>query len=664
MHAHEAAIDEHGMMEEDIKKRFIVSLVLAIPALIFSPTIQSLLGFTAPQFPGSQLIPFIFSTGIVLYGGLFFYRGALQSLKTRYADMNVLVSIAVLSGYVYSLGATFVFPSQGVDFYWEVSTLVVFLLFGHWMEMRSLRGATGALRSLVALIPPTANHVMGKDIHAVPTAQLRPGDIVLVRPGEKVPVDGEVIDGTSSVNEAMITGESTPIRKKEGSKVIGGTLNIDGALKVEVTKTGEETALAQIIKLVRQAQESKPRAQTLATRAAHYLTIIAVGLGIITFLYWNYVAAASTVFAVTLAITVIVIACPHALGLAIPTVTSISTSMAAERGILIKDANGLEISKRINTVLYDKTGTLTSGKFGVTDIVTTADWLPKEILRTAAALEAGSEHFIAKGITEKAKQSKVAVPRLKDFKALPGRGVTGKIDKHNYYLGNTRLLQEVGIAPGDDVEKTYARLTAQGKTVIMLADEREVKGIMALADLVRNESKQAVTGLKALGLEVAMITGDNAQVANWVGKELGIDIVLSEVLPDQKANKVRELQEQGKVVAMVGDGINDAAALTQADVGIAIGAGTDVAIESADVVLVKNDPRDVVQLIRLSKLTMRKMTENLAWATGYNVIALPLAAGVLAGWGIFLRPEWGVIAMTASSIIVVSNALLMRRQLH
>lgn len=651
--------DHHAMMEAEMKKRFFVTLFFTVPVLILSPTIQKWLSFSIPEFPVSDYVLFLVSSIVVVYGGLVFYRGAYKSLKIRALDMNVLVTVAVITGYLYSVGATFLF--EAVDFYWEISTLVVFLLFGHWMEMKSIRGASGALKELVKLIPPTANLVKDSEIVEVPTSELKVGDVVLVRPGGKVPVDGVVVEGETTVNEAMITGESKPVNKKEGEEVIGGTINGEGAVRVRVAKTGEETALAQIVKLVREAQASKPKTQKLADRAAHYLTIIAITVGAVTFGFWWGIAGTSSLFALTLAITVIVIACPHALGLAIPTVTSISTTMAAQKGILVKNADALELSKEIDIVVFDKTGTLTKGEFGVTDVAKIGNWSENKILSTAAAIEANSEHVIAKGIVKKTQEEGLRIKRASKFEALPGRGARAVVGKEEVYVGNANLMRESKINPEEYREKV-SMLSSQGKTVVYVATKNELKGLIALADLIREESREVVKALNNLGIEAAMLTGDNKQTAEFVAKELGLNTFFAEVLPEQKAAKIKELQNKGKRVAMVGDGINDAPALVQADVGIAIGAGTDVAIESADIVLVKNDPWDVSKLINLSKKTMRKMKENLAWATGYNAVTIPMAAGILFPLGIILRPEWAALIMAASSIIVVSNAVLLKRE--
>jgi Cu2+-exporting ATPase len=573
--------------------------------------------------------------------------------------MMVLVTVAVLAGYFYSLGTTFFFEAP--DFYWEISTLVVFLLFGHWMEMRAVSGASGALTELVKLVPVQANLVKNSKIIETPTEVLKTGDIILVKPGESIPVDGIIIEGKSSVNEAMITGESVPVSKKQEDQVIGGTINGQGSFQVRVTKTGEDTTISQISRMVRDAQSSKPQSQQLADRAAHYLTLVALGVSSLAFLFWYVLMGTDLVFALTLTITVIVIACPHALGLAIPTVTSIATSLAAKSGMLIKTGNTLEDARNIDTIVFDKTGTLTLGEFGVTDIIPTDDWNEQLLLTKAAALEKSSEHTIAQGIIKKAIEEGITLPLAFNFQSITGKGAKALIDDQEVYIGNPRLMSELQIEV-NQFEDTIHSLSSQGKTVVLVATEGKLMGILALADIIREESYRAVKSLQKMGIKVAMFTGDNQKVAQYVSEELGLDYYFAELLPGDKSTKVKELQDQGMSVAMVGDGINDAPALTQSNIGIAIGAGTDVAVESADVVLIKNNPLDIASLIFLSRATTQKMKENLLWATGYNVLAIPLAAGVLAPFGIFLRPEVGALFMALSSIIVVVNALLLRRQ--
>jgi Cu2+-exporting ATPase len=653
-HMHEKGMpDHHAMMEKELKRWFLISLAVTVPLLVLSPTIQGWLGFSF-AFSGDKYVLFALASIVSLYGGSFFYKGALRALKSGMLDMSVLVSIAVLAGYLYSVGTTFLFTAP--DFYWEISTLVVFLLFGHWMEMRAVRGASGALQELVKLVPPKANLVKGKEIVEVETSSLKKGDVVLVRPGEKIPIDGIIVDGGSSVDESLITGESKPVGKKKGDSCIGGSLNIEGALRIRVTKTGEATALSQIIQLVKQAQASKPNVQKLADRAAHWLTVIAIVVSSVAFVYWAFISVHTLVFALTIAVTVLVIACPHALGLAIPTVTTISTTLAAKNGMLVRKGQALETAEKIDAVIFDKTGTLTKGEFGVTDVVPLGGMKKKELLSYAGSVEVNSEHVIARGIVKKAKVEKAVLKKTTKFKADPGRGVSAFVGKRRVVVGNAAQMKKMGF---EYDESGFNELASQGKTVVFVATDKVV-GMIALADLIRDESREAVRELKEMGLEVYMLTGDNKKTAAHVAKELGLTSYFAEVLPEDKDKAVRELQLKGKVVAMVGDGINDAPALVRADVGIAIGTGTDVAVESADMVLMRNDPRDVARLMRLSRLTMDKTRQNLVWATGYNVIAIPIAAGILQPWGVSLRPEWGALIMAASSIIVVTNALLMR----
>jgi len=653
-----AAHDHHAMMANEFRRHFIVAAIFTIPVLVLSPSIQMWAGYSLPLSPIWDVLLILTASIAVLYGGFPFYRRVPGSLRMHALDMNVLVTIALLSGYLYSVSITLGLLSA-MDFYWEISTLAVFLLFGHWMEMRASITAAGAVKELVKLIPPTANLVKDGQISEVPTAELKVGDIVLVKPGEKVPIDGVVIEGESSLNESMITGESKPVSKKAGSDVIGGTVNMEGAIRVEVTKTGEQTAVAQIIKMVEQAITSKPAVQRLADRAANYLTLIAIFAGATTFIFWLGVGA-GVPFALALTITVIVIACPHALGLAIPTVTTISTTIAAHNGMLVKNAEAIEIAKLIDVVIFDKTGTLTKGEFGVTDIIKLGDWSEKQVLENAAALEVNSEHVIAKGIMKKAMEEGLTGKKAKKFSAIPGKGAKALVEKNEVYVGNANLMRDLNISP-EEFEDKVTELSLQGKTVVYVATAEKIQGLIAMADLIREESREAVKKLKNEGLEVAMLTGDNKQTAAYVAKELGLNTFFAEVLPDQKANTVKSLQDKGKRVAMVGDGINDAPALVQSNVGIAIGTGTDVAVESADIVLIKNDPRDVARLVTLSRKTMRKMNENLVWATGYNVVAIPIAAGILVPIGIVLPPEVAAITMTLSSVSVTVNALLLRR---
>ncbi|MFB0543945.1 MAG: heavy metal translocating P-type ATPase, partial [Candidatus Bathyarchaeia archaeon] len=567
----------------------------------------------------------------------------------------------VASGYLFSIAATFIL-TEAVDFYWEISTLVVFLLFGHWMEMKMTRRASGALNELVKLIPPTANLLRDGEVVEIPTAEVKVGDILLVRPGGKVPIDGVIIEGVSSFDESMITGESKPVSKQEGEEVIGGTINGRGAVKIRVDKTGEETALAQIIDLMRRVQASKPRTQKLADRAAHYLTIVAITVGLGTFLFWSYIAGAKLVFALTLAVTVVVIACPHALGLAIPTVTAISTTLAAKNGILVKNAEALEIGRRVDTIVFDKTGTLTRGAFAVTDIATLKGFKEEELLSLAASLERHSEHPIGLALVKAAEEKGFVLSEPARFEAIAGHGVKGYVGEKFVLTGTLRLMEKEETTLDESLSESAGRLHDQGRTLSYVAVDGEVKGIIGFADQLKISSIQAIDELHEMGMEVIMITGDTRRTAEAIAEKAGVDRYLAEVLPQDKASEIKRLQDEGGRVAMVGDGINDAPALIQADVGIAIGAGTDVAIESADIVLIKSDPADVSKIVRLSRATMRKMKQNLVWATGYNAVALPIAAGVLFPIGVTLRPEWGAIIMSVSSIIVVVNALLLRRE--
>jgi Cu2+-exporting ATPase len=659
IHDSEEPYNHHAMMEQDFKKRFYVSLIVTVPVLLLSPTIQQWFNFVIPRFPGYNLILFSLATVIALYGGWPFYKGAYESIQNRVLGMMVLVSVAVGTGYLFSVATTFIITDVG-DFYWEISTLVVFLLFGHWMEMKMTRRATGALQELVKLIPPTANLIQGDEIIEVKTSMVNVGDILLIRPGDKVPIDGTIIEGQSSLDESMITGESIPVTRAVGDEVIGGTINGMGSLRIRIEKTGEETALAQIIVLMKKVQDSKPPTQKIADRAAHYLTIIAITIGVSSFFYWNNIAGAGLVFSLTTMVTVTVIACPHALGLAIPTVTAISTTLAANNGILVKNAEALEVGENIDTIVFDKTGTLTQGAFNVTDIIAIDEWDKNELFKYAASLESESEHPIGHAMNTYAKDNGIELFRSSSFEAIAGHGVKGIINGRNITAGTLKLLEMENYKTPDWIISEGNRLYDEAKTLSYIAIDGETVGIVALADELKESSLNAIDELHKLGKEVIMITGDNQRTAEAIATKAGVDAYLAEVLPKDKASEVKKLQERGKRVAMVGDGINDAPALLQADVGIAIGAGTDVAIDSADVVLIKSEPSDVLKLIRLSKATMRKMRENLIWASGYNAIAIPVAAGILMPWGITLRPEYGALIMSASSIIVVINALLLR----
>lgn len=648
----------HKSMEQDFKRRFFIALPLTAIVLALSPKIQQWFGFSI-DFPGIQIILLLLASVIVFYNGWLFYVMAKGEIKTHAFGMMTLVSLAVLSGYAFSVAAAFLF--EGESFYWEISTLVLAFLFGHWMEMRAVRGATGALSELAKLIPPIAHLIKGKDVVNVGTEELNKGDKILVRPGEKVPIDGKVTDGESLVNEAMVTGESRPVSKKKGNEVIGGTINQDGSLTVEVTKTGEETAISQMMELVREAQETKPPVQKLADNAAKWLTFAAITVGVSTFVFWFFISPQGAIFAGTLAIAVIVIACPHALGLAIPTVTTITTSLAAKDGILIRDMKAVEIIRNINYVVFDKTGTLTKGRFGVSKVVPLTEISEEEILKLAAAVEVHSEHSMARGVAEEVQKRNLVFPQAKEFKSFPGKGASGIVEGKKVAVGSKILMEQNGLEPGK-FENMIIEDTLVGNTFIWVAVENKLVGVMALEDTVRTESKEAVAALRKRGIKTVMMTGDSQNIATRVAEEVGVDVFFAGVSPEDKVNKIKQLQNEGHIVSMVGDGVNDAASLTQAHVGIAIGAGTDVAIESAEIVLVKDDPRDVVKAIKLSQKTNAKMKQNLAWAAGYNLVAIPVAAGILFPFGIVLRPEWSALIMSASSIIVVSNALLLRRE--
>lgn len=651
-----------GGAEQDFKRRFWITLPFVLFTMALSPNIQQWFHFTW-TVPGNNLWLFLIGAFVFFYGGLPFFKASRGELSHRNPAMMTLVAFAITAAFAFSVAATFLFP--GNSLYWEMATLISVFLLGHWLEMRAVRGATGALTELAKLIPPSAHLLKDGQLTEVQTSQLVVGDRVLVKPGEKIPVDGKVVDGESAVSEAMLTGESRPIAKKAGDEVVGGSLNQDGSLTVEVARTGADTAIAQIMKLVREAQGSKPNVQHLADRAAAVLFYVAVAAGAFSFVVWYFVFPQGAIFAVTVAVAAIVVACPHALGLAIPTVTSITTTLGARNGILIKDMKGLEIARKLNYVVFDKTGTLTKGEFGVADIVlapaASAIGIKNEneLLALAAAVNVPSQHSIAQGMVKAAKEKNLRMEEVKRFRSYPGKGVSGRVGDKDVLIGNKILMQEQNIEGVTDV----ANRSAEVGTPNYVAVNGKFAGTIFLADMVRDESKEAIARLRAMGIKTAMLTGDTQDVADAVGKELGIDTVFAHVLPEDKVNKVKELQHGGNIVAMVGDGVNDAASLTQAHVGIAIGAGTDVAVESADIVLMKSNPLDVVKAITLSHKTNRKMVQNLAWATGYNVFAIPVAAGVLyPSFHILLSPAWAAILMSASSVIVVTNALLLRKE--
>jgi len=638
----------------DFRRRFWVCFVLTFPILVLSPDVPQFFGLPPIRFPGVDLVVFGLASFVYFYGGWPFLKGLVREVNIRTPGMMTLVSVAITTAYVYS--SAVIFGLGGVVFFWELATLIDVMLLGHYIEMKSVGGASRALEQLARLMPSEAHRLLPDgSTEEVPIERLQIGDRVLIKPGEKTPADGAVMDGESSANEAMLTGESTPVSKKPGDQMIGGSVNGEGSLVIEVRRTGAESFLSQVMDLVRQAQESKSRTQDVADRAAMWLTIVALGGGTLTLLVWTLLLQSGVPFALTRTVTVVVIACPHALGLAIPLVVAVSTTIGATRGLLVRNRSAFELARRIDAIILDKTGTLTLGKFGVTDTVPLEEGLDENRLLTlAASVEAHSEHPIAKGILEAASQS---LP-VSDFKAIPGKGAEGTVEGRDVKVVSPGYLRERQIEVPR--EEQVSRLAEQGKTVVFVLVDDKTKGAIALADIIRPESREAMDELKRMGVRPIMLTGDNRQVAKWVAEEVGIEEYFAEVLPAEKASKVKEVQAQGQLVAMTGDGVNDAPALVQADVGIAIGAGTDVAIESADIVLIRNDPRDVVSIIELAKVTYGKMLQNLAWATGYNIIAIPLAAGVLATYGLLLSPALAAAFMSASTVIVAFNSRLLR----
>ncbi|MCK5026684.1 MAG: copper-translocating P-type ATPase [Nanoarchaeota archaeon] len=641
--------DHHEMMVRDFKKRFFVSLVLTIPILVLSPLIQTFFGFEV-SFIGDKYVLFVLSSIVFFYGGLPFLTGLVQEIKKRLPGMMTLIALAITVAFVYS--SAVVFGLEGKFFFWELVTLIDIMLLGHWIEMRSIMGASKALESLAKLMPSEAHLVKNKNTEDVPISKLVIGNIVLVKPGEKIPSDAIVISGETSVNESMLTGESKPVSKKKGDKVIGASVNGEGAIHIKVTHTGEDSYLSQVISLVKQAQESKSKTQDLANTAAKWLTIISISIGTLTLFGW-LLFKETLVFAIERMVTVMVITCPHALGLAVPLVVAVSTSLSAKNGLLVRNRASFERARNIDAIVFDKTGTLTKGEFGVTDIIPIGNYKENDVFLYAASLEANSEHPIARGIVKKAKDKKIKFEKVQKFKNLPGKGIQGLINNKQIKVVGPNYLKENKIKIENE---KIDELSKQGKTTVYILLEDKPIGAVALADLIRDESKEAISSLKSMGIKCMMLTGDNKQVAQWVAGELGLDDFFAEVLPQEKSNTIKKVQAKGLNVAMVGDGVNDAPALTQADVGIAIGAGTDVAIESADIILVRNDPRDVLLIISLAKATYGKMKQNLLWATGYNLLAIPLAAGILYKYDILLSPAMGAVLMSLSTVIVAINA--------
>ncbi|MBS3809201.1 MAG: cadmium-translocating P-type ATPase [Desulfobacterales bacterium] len=640
-------------MVADFKKRFWISLAITVPVLFLSPMIQSFLGLRELGFAGDQYVLFALSTAIFFYGGWPFLKGIFDELKKFQPGMMTLIAVAIATAYIYS--SVVVFGLAGKVFFWELATLIDIMLLGHWIEMRSVMGASRALEELAKLMPSDAHKVMDDgSTKDVSIQEIQAGDRVLVKPGEKVPVDGEVADGQSSVNESMVTGESRPVSKSAGTQVIGGSVNGEGSLTVTVQKTGKDSYLSQMIDLVEQAQQSKSRSQDLANRAALWLTIIALTCGAITLVIWLAFMGRDFAFSLERTVTVMVITCPHALGLAVPLVVAVSTALSAKNGLLIRNRAAFERGRNIQAIIFDKTGTLTEGRFGVTETLSFSDdYNQEDLLGYAAAVESQSQHPIAQAIAEAVEKPQKA----EDFKSITGKGAQARVEGKHVKVVSPGYLQENNLSVDNN---RIDALNAQGKTVVFIVIDQTPVGAVALADIIREESRQAISKLKQMGIQCMMLTGDNKQVAAWVAEEIGLDDYFAEVLPEDKAKKVKEVQSRGLIVAMTGDGVNDAPALAQADVGIAIGAGTDVAVEAADIILVRSNPMDAVAILDLSRATYRKMLQNLAWATGYNAFAIPLAGGVLYTWGILLSPAVGAILMSLSTVIVAINARFLK----
>ena len=652
--SHQGHYDHHAHMVVDFRKRFWISLLLTIPILLLSPMIQTFIGLgESLRFPGDLFLAFLFSSAVFFYGGYPFLKGIYDELKMLKPGMMTLIAIAISVAYFYS--SAVVFGLSGKIFFWELATLIDIMLLGHWIEMKSVMGASRALEELAKLMPSDAHKILPDgSIQDIPLNQLKASDRVLVKPGEKLPADGEVLEGETSVNEAMLTGESKPVSKKIGTQVIGGSINGEGSITIEVQKTGKDSFLSQVIDLVRQAQESKSKTQDLANRAAVWLTLLALGGGMITLFIWLVIMRQDFAFALERTVTVMVITCPHALGLAVPLVVAVSTAISARNGLLIRNRAAFETARNIQAIIFDKTGTLTEGKFGVTEIVIlNGEMDEKQMLTYAASVEVHSEHPIAKGIVDFSEETH----DVSEFKAIPGKGVQGKVNGKEVKVVSPGYLHEQSI---EIQHKQLDGLNKQGKTLVYVLIDDKVVGAIALGDIIRPESRDAISRLKQMGIHTMMLTGDNKQVAKWVSDEVGLDEFFAEVLPHQKSAKIKEVQARGLIVAMTGDGVNDAPALAQADVGIAIGAGTDVAVETADIVLVRSNPQDVASIISLAKATYKKMVQNLAWATGYNAFAIPLAAGIFYNYGILLSPAMGAVLMSFSTVIVAINARFLK----
>jgi P-type Cu2+ transporter len=639
------------------REKFWLSFALTIPVVVWASDVQRWFGYTAPSFPGSKLVPAVFGTGVFIYGGLVFIRGARRELADHKPGMMTLISLAIIVAFGTSLAATL--GLFEIDVWWELATLITIMVLGHWLEMRAISQARGALNALAGLLPDTVERVTGADTQSISLSELKPDDIILVRPGGRVPADGSVIEGAADVDESMITGESKTVPKRPGARVIAGTVAGGGSLQVRVTAIGDQTALSGIMRLVAAAQASGSRSQALADRAAAILFYVAVASGALTFTYWWL--SGDKEHALIRTATVLIIACPHALGLAIPLVIAIATTLGARNGLLVKDRLALERARSLDMVIFDKTGTLTRGVPGVSDVAAAPGVTEDDLMAQAAAVESNSEHPLAKAIAAEAKRRGVTQLLATDFKALPGRGAEALVQGRRVEVGGPRLLRESNVPVPSEVETLTAAWVSEGKTVLYAVSQGQLLGAFAAEDEIRTESAEAVTELHRLGIRVAMITGDSQAVADSVARRLGIDEVAAEVLPADKASAVKRFQAGGKQVAMVGDGVNDAPALATANVGIAIGAGTDVAIESAGIVLVRSDPRDVVGAIELSRAAYRKMIQNLVWASAYNLLAIPIAGGLLVHWGFDLPMSVGAVAMSVSTIIVAANAQLLRR---
>ena len=660
---HEKAMTDLKMaetMEQDMRTRFLWSLLFSIPIFAYSPVFTNVLHISLPSFIPVNWLLFLLTTPVVFKFGSIFPVGAVNALKRKTLNMMVLIAVGVLSAYFFSVLIT-IFVG-GETFFEAAALLVTFVLFGHWMEMKSRRGTSDALRALFDLVPPQARVLKNGKEMLIPTAQVQINNTLFLKPGDKVPVDGEVIEGETSVDESLVTGESMPVNKKRGDQVIGGSINQSGSIQFRATKVGSDTALAQIVRLVEAAQNSKAPGQRLADKAAQYLVLLAVGSGVLTFVFWYFFSGLGLLMALTFAVSAVIIACPDALGLATPTAVAVGTGLGAKHNILIKDATTLEQTSKIQVVVMDKTGTLTEGKPKITDVIAAKNFTENEILQLDAAVETKSGHPLSKAILEEVEKRKLFIPtEISKFQSISGHGVEAVVQGKHVIIGTMKLMQDrrIDISP---LQKEIDRLLADGKTLMVLAVNGNIAGVAAAADTLKPTAVAVVTRMKELGLEVAMITGDNKKTAEVIGKTLGLDRVFAEVLPEDKAHYIKNLQGEGKFVAMVGDGVNDAPALAQADIGIAIGAGTDVAIETANIVLMKSDPADILRAIRLSKATVRKMKENLLWASVYNILAIPIAAGVLyPRFGITLRPEFSALLMSASSIIVAINAVLLKR---